>query len=149
MYPAAKQPRRGTSGCLTARSGASIRRVRGRRVSLRRARGAKCQGSQGSQGRCGRRRRNGGGQPHGRGLLRLDGARAARGREGDGASIPCSRSSRGPLRLGSDGECSPSNYSIHLVAYCNVSICYGIRGTLMDIISEFRRILNVWGEVLP
>ena len=32
MYPAAKQPRRGTSGCLTARSGASIRRVRGRMI---------------------------------------------------------------------------------------------------------------------
>ena len=31
MYPAAKQPRRGTSGCLAARSGASIRRIRGRR----------------------------------------------------------------------------------------------------------------------
>ena len=29
------------------------------------------------------RRRNRGGQPHGRGLLRLDGARAARGREGE------------------------------------------------------------------
>ena len=31
MYPTAKQPRRGTPGCLAARSGASIRRVRGRR----------------------------------------------------------------------------------------------------------------------
>ena len=40
MYPAAKQPRRGTSGCLAARSGASIRRIRGRRAirrALRRA----------------------------------------------------------------------------------------------------------------
>ena len=32
MYPAAKQPRRSTSGCLAARSGASIRRIRGRRT---------------------------------------------------------------------------------------------------------------------
>ena len=31
MYPTAKQPRRSTPGCLAARSGASIRRVRGRR----------------------------------------------------------------------------------------------------------------------
>ena len=35
MYPAAKQPRRSISGCLAARSGASIRRVRSRRLSLR------------------------------------------------------------------------------------------------------------------
>ena len=32
MYPTAKQPRRSTTGCLAARSGASIRRVRGRRA---------------------------------------------------------------------------------------------------------------------
>eukprot|EP00964_Phaeocystis_antarctica_P136429 scaffold100876_cov63-Phaeocystis_antarctica.AAC.2 len=31
MYPTAKQPQRSTPGCLAARSGASIRRVRGRR----------------------------------------------------------------------------------------------------------------------
>ena len=49
-----------------------------------------------------------GGQPHRRGLLWLDGARAARGREGDGTSIPCSHyphGSRGPLRLDREGEC--------------------------------------------
>ena len=33
MYPTAKQPRRSTPRCLAARSGASIRRVRGRRPS--------------------------------------------------------------------------------------------------------------------
>ena len=40
MYSAAKQPRRGTSGCLTARSGASIRRVRGRRFGQRQKSGS-------------------------------------------------------------------------------------------------------------
>ena len=34
MYPTAKQPRRSTPGCLAARSGASIRRVRGRRAPI-------------------------------------------------------------------------------------------------------------------
>jgi hypothetical protein len=46
--------------------------------------------------------------PHRRGLLWLDGARAARGRESDGPSIPCSHyphGSRGPLRLDREGEC--------------------------------------------
>ena len=55
--------------------------------------------------------------PHGRGLLRLDGARAARGRERVTARVfPAARSSRGPLRLGGEGECSPtyfSNHSLH------------------------------------
>jgi hypothetical protein len=56
------------------------------------------------------------------------------GRVKDGASISCSRSSRRPLRLGGEGKCC----SVHLptlattasthVAYCNVSMCYGISG---------------------
>ena len=57
-----------------------------------------------------------GGQPHRRGLLWLDGARAARGREGDGTSIPCSHyphGSRGPLRLDREGECPGTVAFIH------------------------------------
>ena len=58
------------------------------------------------------------------------------GRVKDGASISCSRSSRRPLRLGGEGErvlqCSPTYFSNHSlqapVAYCNVSMCYGISG---------------------
>jgi hypothetical protein len=54
----------------------------------------------------GRRRNRGGlttsrqGQGAGGRSSDVDGARAARGREGDGASISCSRSSRRPLGLG-------------------------------------------------
>jgi hypothetical protein len=46
--------------------------------------------------------------------------RAARGREGDGASISCSRSSRRPLRLGGEGECC----SVHLPTLATTASIY-------------------------